>query len=491
MVATGYTSWEITRAENYQKIVEVSNGNFQEDVPDIEDDDIVVVDMKTAQKLGDRILGTVKNAAWYEVDSEYNLVTINDQLYRISSLKYGDIFKYQKAKNIGIPGFILVDAKTQKAEYIEFKEAMKYAPSACFEYDLERNLRNQYPTYIFSKSFFEVDDDYNPYWITGATDEAQVGLRGGLLVTKILVTNAVTGDIIEYKVEDLPEWIDHAFSVNYLMNIIQWHYSYKHGFFNLSKTDIYRTSYYYRNDSCKKDDNEYTDFEGYNSIVGSDGHIWFYTGLTPDNNAESNVGFLLMSPRTGEIKYYDIYGSEESSAQLAAEGLVSNLQYSASFPTLKNVDGIETYFMTLKDKAGIVKRYSFCNFKQYIIVVQAETFEQALHDYKVAMGLISDNYESESVAEEVKPETIPEETKEIFEVKGVISKVSQAVNNGCTYYYFKCGDDDTVYVSSIKNSSLQPLELIEGTAVTMKGYYSDEEKTVIVTELKFGIGIGN
>ena len=60
-----------------------------------------------------------------------------------------------------------------------------------------------------------------------------------------------------------------------------------------------------------------------------DGSIWFYTGITPANKAETNVGFLLLNPRTGLMRFYDLTGenddtagAEESSAQKAAEGLV-------------------------------------------------------------------------------------------------------------------------------------------------------------------------
>ena len=89
--------------------------------------------------------------------------------------------------------------------------------------------------------------------------------------------------------------------------------------------------------------------------MGNDGKVYFYTGLTPENRSESNIGFLIIDPRTGETKYYDAAGAEESSAQIAAEALVKNMQYSASFPTITNVEGVETYLMTMKDVAGLVQ----------------------------------------------------------------------------------------------------------------------------------------
>ena len=101
------------------------------------------------------------------------------------------------------------------------------------------------------------------------------------------------------------------------------------------------------------------------------------------NNAETNIGFVLANPRTGEVCYYYCPGAEETSAMSAAEGLVQNLGYVSTFPTILNVDGEETYFMLLKDNAGLVQRYALCNIKNYAKVVEAETFEKALTLYNM------------------------------------------------------------------------------------------------------------
>mgnify|MGYP006967344259 CR=1 FL=1 len=37
-------------------------------------ENLSIVDMETAERLGDRTVGSIKNSAWYEVDNEYNLI---------------------------------------------------------------------------------------------------------------------------------------------------------------------------------------------------------------------------------------------------------------------------------------------------------------------------------------------------------------------------------------------------------------------------------
>lgn len=484
-----------TNAIKYSNVITVEEGNFKEDIAEINLDDIVVIDVKTAQKLGDRTIATIPNASWYDVDDEYNLVVINGEKYRISPVNYGNVWKYFKADEAGIPGYVLVEAteKDAEARYVELEEPMKYSPSACFKYDLKRHLRSVYPSYIFGKSFFEVDDTGRPYWITGVKNP-QVGMLGASITTSAVVTDAITGESQEYSLDNLPEWIDHVESVDELMQSLDWHYSYWNGFWNsvTSKTKVYKTSYYYKDreqsesEDEKKTDlaaNEFTPFEGYNSII-KDGKVMFYTGLTPANEAESNLGFILIDPRTREFYFYKATGAEESSAQGAVEGLVSDLRYSASFPTIVNIEGVETYFMVLKDSAGLIQRFAFANVENYAKCVQAETIEDAIRAYKVKMGLISgnisDNTDNQS-GNEQKPNV------ETVSVSGTVLEVREAQIGGYTYYYFTIeGADAFVFMSSIENSNEQPMKLQAGSKVNIQYYESQKEKGIgIVTSIKF------
>ena len=493
---TGIAGSEMANPHAYQQVAQVEEGNYEEDIMEVNPDEIVIVDVKTARKLGDRKLGSLKNPSWYEVDSEYNLVTISGVDYRISAIEYGDIFKYGKASYEGIPAYIRVKANTQdSAELIYFDEPMKYSPSAFWAYDLSRHLRNCYSDYLFAKSFFEVDDENNPYWITGVL-EPTIGMRGGKVIKSVIITDAVTGKNAEYKIDELPDWVDHAQGVNYLMEQALWHFGYTEGFFNFSKTNVFRTSYYYRDQKTEStEDNEanaHTPFEGYNSVKMKDGTIWFYTGITPANNAETNVGFLLLNPKSGVMRYYklsgeteDASGAEESSAQKAAEGLVSNMKYSASFPTILNVEGEETYFMTMKDAAGLVQRYALCNVKNYARCVCASSIEEAIRLYKIEMGFITD---TDDKKEEDNKKPSYDENREYKEVSGNVVLVNEAQIDGYTYYYFMMDGETTIFMSSIENSNWQPVKLVVGATVKVKYYASNEDGIGIVTEITFEKG---
>lgn len=451
------TSAKIFHASQYQSLLEIENGNFEEDVVHNSFEEIAVVDVSTAERLGDRTLANLSNPSWYEVDDEYNLILYNGIQYRISPINYGGFFEYNKANSTGIPGYVLVNACTQEAKLITLENSIRYSPSAYFNYNLRRHLRGQFPSYVFGKSFFEIDDDGNPYWIT-SVKKANIGLWGGKTENSFIITNAISGESEEFKVDEVPNWVDHAFDLDYLMDMVYFNYAYVNGYFNFSKTDIKRTSYYYKNNDG---------FTGYNTTLSSDG-IVFYTGVTPANSAESIIGFIFANPRTGVVKFYSCSGAEESSAQAAAQGLVQNLGYTATFPTIVSIDGLPTYFMVLKDNAGLIQRYAFSNVANYSLTVQAPNLEDAIVQYRQEVGLdkeITNNVESNSVT-------------------GVIDFLSTVEVDGNTYFYFTLVNDTSLYMSSIKNSSRQVF-LNVGTTVTIEFISASEENTKEVIKINF------
>lgn len=452
--------------DDYKNLAKIESSSFTQDVPKA-DNEPIIVDLNTARHLGDRTVGTIKNVSWYEVDEEYNLIKFQGEYYRISELNYGGFWKYRKAKNEGIPGFVLVNAKNQEAKFVELKDPIRYSPSAHYAYKLDRHLRNQFKSYIFGKSFFEIDEEGNPYYIT-SVKQPTIGLFGGTKEVAFIITNASTGESKEYTPENLPTWVDHAYDLEYLMRIINYNHKYVNGFWNSigSKTGVNITTYMYGVEEEER-------YDYYNTAITADGDIVFYSGVTPANAAESNVGFILANPRTGKISYY-AYGektaaAEECSAMTGAQGLVENFGYTATFPTILNVDGAETYFMLLKDKAGLVQRYALCNIKNYAKVVQAEDFETVLKLYREEIGTV----------EPEEPEKV-----EILEAEGKINNLYEAQIDGCTFYYFTIEGSNNLYMSSIKNSNKQVL-LTVGTNVRVEYQTSSEEGVFLVKKIQF------
>ena len=77
---------------------------------------------------------------------------------------------------------------------------------------------------------FEIDNDGNPYWVVPTIKYSGVGLRAE--VTGIIILNAITGTTSEYKVGNIPNWIDIAFSADLIIDQVDDWGKYQNGFFN-------------------------------------------------------------------------------------------------------------------------------------------------------------------------------------------------------------------------------------------------------------------
>ena len=416
----------VLNAKKYQQLMKVEKGEFSEDITQISYDQIPLLDSDSAAILASRKMGSLVDlASQFEVSDLYNQINYKGNPVRITPLRYASLIKWFTNYKNGISAFIKIDMASQKTELIRLKEGMKYTLYDHFGRNLNRHLRFRYPTYIFNDISFELDEEGTPYWVCSVA-KYNIGLFGGQTVGHVVLCNAITGECKDYKTEDTPSWVDRVYPANLLINLYDYYGTLKHGYFNsiLGQRDCLSTT------------------NGYNYLAIND-DVWVYTGVTSITADQSNVGFVLMNQRTMETKYYEIEGAIEDSAMGSAEGKVQNLGYVATFPLLLNIDGQPTYFMSLKDASGLVKKYAMVNVGNYQIVATGDSVVECEKNYTL---LMKDN-NLEITAEE------PAQT--ILTTSGVIEKIAESVVDGNSHYYLLLKDSEDIYdVNVAKNLSV-------------------------------------
>lgn len=412
-----FLSSPVINAGKYKELVNISNGNFEKDIQQISYDEIPLLDKASAEIVGGRKMGTmVDYVSQFEVASDYTQINYKGKPVRITPLVYGNLLKWFTNRSDGIPAYISIDMATQNADCIKLDDGIKYSKSEHFGRLIYRYIRFNYPTYIFDDINLEIDENGTPYWICPVKDYT-IGLFGGVTISNVVIVNAVTGEHTDYKVDEVPQWVDHVYSADLLISYYDYYGTLQHGYLNsiLSQKGCLKTT------------------EGYNYIALND-DVWVYTGITSVGGDESNVGFVLMNQRTAETKYYQIAGAEEFSAMSSAEGKVQNLGYTATFPLLLNISGEPTYFISLKDSAGLVKMYAMVNIQKYTLVATATTTNECERQYK-DMLISNDIQVDDNNAEPVKT------TK----ITGTITKLASAVVEGNTHYYIALNDGKNIY----------------------------------------------
>jgi len=366
----------IVNAAKYQQLLPVEEGVFAEDVKEVNYSQIPLLDRSSATILGNRTMGSLVDlASQFVVATDYTQINYQDKPVRVSPLEYASFIKWFTNYSDGIPAYIKIDMATQDTELVRLSEGMRYTPFDYFFRNLERHLRLKYPTYIFNSICFEIDDEGTPMWVCGVK-KFNIGLFGGVTIGRVVICNAITGECQDFAVEDAPTWIDNAYNASLLVELYDYYGTLKHGWFNsiFGQRDCLQTT------------------NGYNYLAIDD-DVWVYTGVTSITSDQSNVGFVLINQRTMETKYYQVEGAIEDSAMSSAEGQVQNLGYVATFPLLLNVNGEPTYFLALKDDAGLVKKYAMMNVRKYQNVAIGDTVSQCEKNYLALMkesGIVDD-----------------------------------------------------------------------------------------------------
>jgi hypothetical protein len=441
----------IVNAKKYQKLLTVKEGEFTEDVEELSFDKIPLLDKGTAEILGDRKMGSmVDMVSQFEVDNIYSQINYKDNPVRVSPLRYASLIKWFTNRSNGIPAYIRINMATQTTELVKLEEGIRYTTSEHFNRNIYRHLRFAHPTYIYGELSFEIDEKGIPYWIA-PVKKFNIGLFGGETVGKVVLCNAVTGDMKTYDIEDVPEWVDRAYSADLLVQLFDYYGTLKHGFFNsiLSQKDCLKTT------------------DGYNYLALDD-DVWMYTGVTSVNGDQSNVGFVLSNQRTMETKYYKVEGATEASAMSSAEGQVQNLKYKATFPLLLNISDEPTYFIALKDDAGLVKKYAMVNVQKYQIVAIGDSVSQCEENY---LELLFSNGVKET----------EQDTREVKKITGSITKIAQAVIDGTSHYYIMVeGSEDIFDISVVEFIDIVRCEV--GQEVVLE--YKEDDRANLVMSLK-------
>lgn len=470
-VGIGYlVSCEFFRASSYSKIISVdTDSNFSEDIEEQTADsfsEIPKLDEDTAAQLAARALGDLKDigsVSQFTIAPENSQINYQGKPYRVVPLQYADIIKWLVNTREGFPGYVMVNMADESTNFVELKDgSIRYSAYEHFNKLLKRHLRFEFPTYLFADATFEVNDDGDPFWICARLDKT-IGLFGGTDVIGIVLVDAVSGECIEYSMDQLKDdpnlqWIDRVYDSDLIVQQYNYYGKYQKGFWNslLGQKDVIKTT------------------DGYNYIAKND-DVWMYTGVTSVTSDQSIIGFVLVNQRTKEADFYNVTGGTEYSAQQAAEGRVMDLGYTATFPLLLNIGGEPTYFLSLKDpKNQIVQQYALINVANYNnnkMGVTGTDLSKCLASYIESLkekGITVDINPDDVVTPGTNEDKTPDTTK--LTASGTIADIRTAVMGGESYYYIKLDSNEAYFaIAASKDESVVILNRGDSVTVTYSG----------------------
>jgi hypothetical protein len=365
-----FTTSPLLNSGSYRNLAgNIETKNFSDQVSPIDLKQVPIVDASYARNLADKKLGTITALGSQVQLGSVTVQQVKGKLCYVIPLEHSGFFKWWSNKE-GTPGYIVVSATdpddVQLITEVNNKPLnIKYQPEAYFGTNIYRYAYYNDMLKGLTDFSFEIDDEGNPYWVVSEYEKS-VGFSGNK-VTGALIINAQTGETTRYNLDEIPMWVDRIMPINIVGNNINYWGKLVHGVLNFSNKDKLQTT-------------EET------STVYYDNQCYYYNGITSVGADESTVGFALTNTRTNETTFFKVAGSTENASMQSAEGKCQNMGYKASSPILINVQNTPTYFLTLKDKKGLVKMYAMISVQNYNIVGIGENLDTTMNNYIAALS---------------------------------------------------------------------------------------------------------
>jgi hypothetical protein len=368
LVIPFFSSSSMFHAQEYRALLgAVTNAEFNIDTAPIDITQTRKVDQDLALILAEKRLGE-DAALGSQVDiGDMRIQLVGGKLYWVGPLNHSGFWKWYWSEK-GTPGYVMVSATNERdvrlVQSIEGKKIfLKYNEGGCFHENLHRYLyENGFKHEGLDDFAFEIDESGKPFWVVSRYKH-KVGFLGADVIGVVTI-DAETGEISKYGLDEIPSWIDRVHSEDIVATQLDDWGVYVHGWPNWSDKDKIKTT------------------KGTSLVYGNDGRSYWYTGMTSVGSDKGTVGFVLVDTKTKATRFFRQSGATEQAAMESAQGAVQEKEYKATFPILYGVSGVPTYFMTLKDKAGLVKALAFVSVEDFNVVGIGEDSKEALRRYQ-------------------------------------------------------------------------------------------------------------
>jgi hypothetical protein len=423
---------------------------------------IVLVSSSVASFKGQQVLGSNGQnlGSSYNLDpNSYTLQSINHHLYYVAPLSYNNIFI--NLSNSFTPGFVVVDAENPQAVpalHTGGNDTIAYLPGALLNQDLIRHVYLSGYTYgRLVDPTLELDDSFHPYWTISLMQPTR-GYTGNVL-SEVLIVDAHTGDIKDYKPQNVPYWVDRVMPSDTVSTYLSWWGQYHAApWFNPSGAG----------QQSPASDPQLL----YNNV---DQPAWLVPMTSSSSNDQSSTGVFLFDTHKNEAHFYP------DAAGLGIGSNVQNTFQSTRANILRyNVDSYQLY--EICGQPTWVAIYSSGGIYQDVGMLAARNlnggnvqFEPALSsalaDYK--QWLAQNNISNDCGAT---PGGGTQQT-----VTGKVSRISAVQQAGNTIYYIQIEGQHVIFTANLSLSAklplVQPGDTVTGTYLANQGGQTVNLKT--------------
>lgn len=368
-----------------------------------------------------KAFGQVPDTSYYELGN-LQIQKVDGEYVYIAPVEFSGFFKWWNADST--PGYFTMNATDAAANPKFIKEEMIYTPSSYFGKNIERKMRSENPQAVFyGEPQLEVDEEGKPFYVRSYGEF--ITARNGFDVEGVAVVDPMTGENVNYALEDVPAFIDGAVSPESVSLENSYYGNYANGFWNsiFSKKDV------------KLPSDEGTE-ANVSPIFDADGEMYYFTDFTsPKEGVDSMLGYSLTNARTGSSTFFtgsleDSYMDSQGNLQIIEKQFIEK-EWAGEMPVLYNFYGEASWLTPVLDSNGFLQNYFIVSAANPEISVFAETPNEALRLYQTALQRGGSIVDGASEAPEAEAAGTVER---VFKEKaGDFTIVSFLLENGTNY----------------------------------------------------------
>ncbi|MCL6570052.1 MAG: hypothetical protein K6T88_00015 [Bacillus sp. (in: Bacteria)] len=396
-----------------------------------------------------KAFGQVPNTSYYELGN-LQIQQVNGEYVYIAPVEFSGFFKWWKGSKT--PGYFTLSATNSSANSKFIKSEMIYTTSSFFNKNIERHIRIQSPEKIFYGDVqLEIDEDGKPFYIRSYGEF--ISARNGFTVKGIVVVDSMSGETKEYKLADVPEFIDGAVAPEVVSLQNSYFGNFIHGFWNskFGKSDV------------KLPSDEGTE-ANVSPIFDENNEMYYFTDFTsPKEGVDSMLGYSLTNSRTGKATFYtgnpeQSYMDSEGALQIIEKKFIEK-KWHGQMSVIYNFYGEASWLTAVLDSNGFLQNYFIVSASNPEISVYANTPNEALKQYKTALQRGGGTVDGSSTAEEK-------------QIKGTVLRVYKEKSGDFTIVSFLLDNLQSYIISSEKDPMVIYLKEEDKVAVR---YLATEE----------------
>ena len=469
LLITVFTTWFDVNAKALAAIPNVTMQKSAQ-LPPTDPSHIVLVSKSVASYKGQQVLGSNGQnlGSAYGLDpNSYTLQSINGHLYYVAPLSYNNLFVNLSSPTT--PGFVVVDAENPQAvpqlrtEQTQSGTSLAFLPGALLNQDLLRHVYLSGYTYgRLVDPTLEVNDSFHPYW----TVSLMQPIRGyvGDVLSEVLIVDAHTGVITEYKPQNVPKWVDRVLPADTVTQYLQWWGLYHSApWFNPSGLG----------QQAPASDPELL----YNNV---DQPVWLIPMTSSSSNDNSSTGVFLFDTHKNEANFYP----------LAGIGIGDNVMktFQSTRANIRNYDVASIQLYQIYDTPTWVAIYVQSTggtqsadsnapvvpsggIFQAVGMVDARNLNGSNVQYDTSLSQALQDYQ-QWLTQQGSGGNVPSNGK-VQNIAGKVQRVSAVQTGGNTIYYLQIEGQKTIFTANLSLSPklplVQPGDNVTGTFLTTGG----------------------